>query len=146
MRNDPERRQDRGKALSPSPFAAKGLDSKAIELFPYPIQIFSPDGTARMINQATLQMIGIKSREAHVGKYNVFEDPIVRELGLVDQVKQVLKGKTVFLTDFHASYQDMIRYFNVVDRDIQTISHSSRLFRQKVGVTPSTYRENAKVK
>lgn len=81
-----------------------------------------------------------------MGKYNVFEDPIVRELGLVDQVKQVLKGKTVFLTDFYAPYQDMIRYFNVVDRDIQTISHSSRLFRQKVGVTPSTYRENAKVK
>jgi len=67
-------------------------------------------------------MIGIKSVESHVGKYNVFEDPIVRELGVMDRVRQVLTGKTVYLTDFNAPYQDMIRYFNVEDRDIQTIN------------------------
>jgi len=37
-------------------------------------------------------------------------------------VREVLKGKTVYLYDFNASYQDMIRYYDVVDRDIQTIS------------------------
>jgi len=98
------------------------LFARVIECFPYPIQIFSADGTARMINKAALDMIGIKSVEAHVGKYNVFEDPIVHELGVMEQVRQVLTGKTVYLTDFNASYQDMIRYFNVEDRDIQTIS------------------------
>jgi len=103
-------------------FEEQELLAKVIEFFPYPIQIFSLDGTARMINKATLEMIGIKSMESHVGKYNVFEDPIVRELGVMDQIRQVLTGKTVYLTDFNASYQDMIRYFNVEDRDIQTIS------------------------
>ncbi|MDD4593166.1 MAG: hypothetical protein PHG06_22505, partial [Parabacteroides sp.] len=49
------------------------LLAKVIEFFPYPIQIFSLDGTARMINKATLEMIGIKSVESHVGRYNVFE-------------------------------------------------------------------------
>lgn len=98
------------------------LFAKIIEFFPYPIQIFSRDGTAMMVNKAALEMIGIKSREAHVGKYNVFKDPIVLQLGVMDQVKEVLKGKTVYLTDFNASYQEMIRYFNVVDRDIQTIN------------------------
>jgi AraC family transcriptional regulator len=98
------------------------LFTKLIEFFPYPIQIFSVDGTARIINKTALDMIGIKSMESHVGKYNVFEDPIVRNLGFMDQVKQVLKGRTVYLTDFNAPYQDMIRYFNVVDRDIQTIN------------------------
>jgi AraC family transcriptional regulator len=98
------------------------LFAKIIELFPYPIQIFSRDGTAMMVNKAALEMIGIKSRETHVGKYNVFKDPIVLQLGVMEQVKQVLTGKTVYLTDFNAPYQDMIRYFNVVDRDIQTIS------------------------
>ena len=103
-------------------FEKQELLAKVIEFFPYPIQIFSLDGTARMINKATLEMIGIKSMESHVGKYNVFEDPIVRELGVMDQVRQVLTGKTVYLTDFNAPYQDLIRYFNVEDRDIQTIS------------------------
>ena len=74
-------------------FKEQELLAKVIEFFPYPIQIFSLDGTARMINKATLEMIGIKSMESHVGKYNVFEDPIVRELGFKDQVRQVLTGK-----------------------------------------------------
>jgi len=102
-------------------FEEQELLAQVLEFFPYPIQIFSLDGTARMINNATLEMIGIKSRESHVGKYNVFEDSIVRELGVMDEVKQVLTGKTVYLTEFIASYRDMIRYFNVEDRNIQTI-------------------------
>lgn len=104
------------------------LLTKVIEFFPYPIQIFSPDGTARMINKAALDMIGINSLESHVGKYNVFEDPIVQNLGFMDQVRQVLAGRTVYLTDFNAPYQDMVRYFNVKDRDIQTISSDITCF------------------
>ncbi|MDD2234472.1 MAG: helix-turn-helix domain-containing protein [Desulfitobacteriaceae bacterium] len=109
-------------------FEEQELPAKIIEFFPYPIQIFSLDGTARMINKATLEMIGIKSMESHVGNYNVFEDPIVCELGFTDQVRQVLTGKTVYLTDFNAPYQDMIRYFKVEDRDIQIISSDITCF------------------
>ena len=109
-------------------FEEQELLAKVIEFFPYPIQIFSLDGTARMINKATLEMIGVRSMESHVGKYNVFEDPIVRELGVIDQVRQVLTGKTVYLTDFNAPYQDMIQYFNVEERDIQTISSDITCF------------------
>ena len=104
------------------------LLAKVIEFFPYPIQVFSIDGTARMINKAALDMIGIKSVESHVGIYNVFKDPIVEGLGVMERVRQVLTGKTVYLTDFNAPYQDMIRYFNVIDRDIQTISSDITCF------------------
>ncbi|HHV64051.1 MAG TPA: helix-turn-helix domain-containing protein [Peptococcaceae bacterium] len=103
-------------------FEKQELLAKVIEYFPYPIQIFSLDGTARLINRAALEMIGIKNIESHVGIYNVFEDPIVRKLGFLDQVREVLTGKTVYLTDFNAPYKDLIRYFDVVDRDIQTIN------------------------
>jgi hypothetical protein len=78
-------------------FNKQELLAKVVEFFPYPIQIFSPDGTARMINKAALEMIGIRSVESHVGKYNVFEDPIVQKLGTVDQIKQVLKGEPYIL-------------------------------------------------
>jgi AraC family transcriptional regulator len=106
----------------------KELITKVIEFFPYPIQIFSCDGTAIYINKAAIRDIGIRSIESHVGKYNVFKDPIVHELGVLDQVRQVLTGKTVYLTNFNASYKDMIRYFSVSDRDIQTISSDITCF------------------
>jgi AraC family transcriptional regulator len=101
---------------------------RLFERFPYPIQIFSLDGTARMINNAALEMIGIKSRESHIGHYNVFEDPIVRELGVMDQIRQVLTGRTVYLTDFTAPYQDMMRYFDVEERDLNTINSDITCF------------------
>ncbi len=82
----------------------------------------------RLVNKATLEMIGIRSIESHVGKYNVFEDPIVRKLGAVEQIRQVLSGKTVYLTDFDAPYRDLIRYFNVADRDILMISSDITCF------------------
>ena len=97
------------------------LFEKMVDSFPYPVQVFSVNGTAVRINRATLKMIGIRSVEAHVGKYNVFQDRLVRELGIMDQVRQVLTGKTVYLTDLDFSYQDMIKYFNVEDRDIKTL-------------------------
>ncbi len=108
-------------ALQPL-FEDKELLAKVIEFFPYPIQVFTPDGTVRLINRAALETIGIRSIESHVDKYNVFEDPIVRNLGFTDQVRQVLKGKTVHLVDFNTSYQDLIYYHKTIDRDIQTIS------------------------
>jgi|LSQX01.1.fsa_nt_gb AraC-like DNA-binding protein len=95
--------------------------AKVIEYFPYPIQVFSIDGTARIINKAAVDMLGIKTMESHVGKYNVFKDPFVHALGAADQIRQVLKGKTVHLTDFSASYQYMIKHYNAVDCDIQTL-------------------------
>lgn len=109
-------------------FDKQELLAKVIEFFPYPIQVFSPDGTAMLINKASLEMIGIRSVEAHVGKYNVFLDPVVRKLGFMDEVRQVLTGKTVYITDFNAPYQDLIRYFNVRERDVQTISSDITCF------------------
>lgn len=109
-------------------FKEQGLFAKVIEFFPYPIQIFSLNGTARMINKAVLEMLGVKSVEAHVGKYNVFQDPIVHELGIMEQMSQVLTGKTVYLTDFNAPYQGMNRYFHAADKDIQTINSDITCF------------------
>ncbi|HHY82012.1 MAG TPA: AraC family transcriptional regulator [Clostridiales bacterium] len=106
----------------------KDIYEKVFELFPYPLQIFSVDGTARMINNAALEMMGIKSRESHIGRYNAFEDPIVIKLGVVDKIREVLTGKTVHLTDFTAPYDDMMRYFDVKERNLKAINSDITCF------------------
>lgn len=98
----------------------EALSEKIVNSFPYPIQIFSPDGTSLMINKAGIEMFGIR-KESHVGIYNVFQDPLVRNNGVTDQVRQVLTGKTVYLNNFICSYQDITQYFNAKDRDIETL-------------------------
>lgn len=106
----------------------KELLAKVIDFFPYPIQIFGIDGTAKIINDASLKMIGIKNRENHIGKYNVFKDPIIEDIGCMEEVKKVLKGKTVYIKDFNASYRKMKNYFDLADRDIKTLSSDITCF------------------
>ncbi|OQB51214.1 MAG: Bifunctional transcriptional activator/DNA repair enzyme AdaA [Firmicutes bacterium ADurb.Bin146] len=106
----------------------KELLAKIIDFFPYPVQIFSIDGTAKIINDATLKMIGIKKRENHIGIYNVFRDPIIEELECMDEVKQVLTGKTVYLKDFNVPYKRIRDYFDLADKDVKTISSDITCF------------------
>lgn len=102
-------------------FEEQELFAKAIEFFPYPIQIFTVDGTARMLNRAAMEMLGIESAKDCIGKYNVFKDPVMREVGVADQIRQVLAGKTVYLKDSDTTCQGMSRFLNAIGRDVRTI-------------------------
>ena len=103
-------------------FSDKELLEKIIEFFPYPIQVHSLDGTTIMMNNACLSQLGIKRREEHVGVYNVFNDPIVMSLGIMDEVKKVLKGKAQCFPDICVAYKDMVKHFGVEDKDVQFIN------------------------
>jgi YesN/AraC family two-component response regulator len=73
-----------------------------------------------MIYRAAVTMMDLP-KDGHVGVYNVFRDPMVREMGILDQVRQVLDGKTLTFTDVVTPYQDMVRRFHAMDSDIRTI-------------------------
>ena len=103
-------------------FGNEELFSKIIEFFPYPIQIFSLEGTSLMINKAMAKEFQIWKRpEVHVGQYNVFRDPVMWRLGIVDQVRQVLKNETVYLKDISVPYKDIIERYGVSDSDIKAM-------------------------
>lgn len=106
----------------------KDMFANVIEFYPYPIQIFSFDGTVRLINKAAFEMIGLKNIESHLGKYSIFKDPIILELGFMEQVKKVLNGENVYIPNLNVPYQTIMKHFNLVDRDIQTISSDITCF------------------
>jgi len=100
-------------------FGDKELLEMIVGLFPYPIQVFSPDGTSIMINKAAIEQLGINP-QYHLGKYNVFQDPIVLSWGINESIKQVLEGETVYFHDLTASYPQMTKIRKTEVRDIQT--------------------------
>ncbi len=102
-------------------FGNEELFSKIIELFPYPIQVLSLEGTSLMINKAMAREFQIWSTEEHVGHYNVFCDSIMLRLGLVDEVRRVLKGETVYLKDISVPYKDIIELYGAGDSDIEAM-------------------------
>jgi AraC family transcriptional regulator len=72
------------------------LLAKVIEFFPYPIQVYAPDGTSVLVNKTLLDEYHVSDPDMVVGKYNIFKDPYIIASGQLEKVKRAFKGETVF--------------------------------------------------
>ena len=63
----------------------KELVFQFMDMFPFHIEIFTPDGTAIFCNRATLEFNNITDASLIIGKYNVLKDPVLNDqMGLYD--------------------------------------------------------------
>jgi len=81
-----------------------------LDLFPVPIEIFSPDGFVVFINRAGQKFINITDPGLIVGKYNLLNDPVCNDqMGLREGInKAFLRGESVALFDVMIPIQDLI--------------------------------------
>jgi two-component system cell cycle sensor histidine kinase/response regulator CckA len=97
---------------------------QTIQQMPYPVEVCDADGTARVVNQAFLDMFQIPSADLVVDHYNVFDDPVTAQLDLTEDIRRVYRGETVFVPrialplsqltdDYGASSPDAIIYQDV---------------------------------
>ncbi len=89
-----------------------------VEQLPFPVEIFSPDGTAIIVNKALLDMSGIPSLEMIVGKYNILKDPSVEERGVKDYVVRAFMGETVNFTDIQVPLKQIEDVYGVKDDEV----------------------------
>lgn len=102
-------------ALQPISGSVEALFEVA-ELFPIPIQIFSPDGTTIFANQAVLEMWNISSAEQIVGRYNLLKDYVVNErLGLSEYVQRIFEGEIIVVPEVKVPLEDFARWYQAKD-------------------------------
>lgn len=94
------------------------LFAKIIEFFPYPIEVYTRDGTAVMVNRAMLAEFSLPGKDMVIGKYNIFKDPDISKLGLADLVKDVFRGKTITVTDIKAPLRSIRERYKILDLDV----------------------------
>lgn len=76
-----------------------------LELFPIPIEVFSPDGLCLFVNQAFVDFFNIQAEEI-IGKLNVLNDPYINcELGLSDYIQRVLSGEILSLHNLKVPFE-----------------------------------------
>ena len=106
--------QDRLDLLQAS-FAAvlgqKDLFSNIIDFFPYGIEVFDKNGATVMINRAFLYEFEIPDKDMIIGKYNIFKDPDLERLGLMDMIREVFNGKTFTVTDVDVPLKSIRDYY-----------------------------------
>ena len=86
-------------------FSALAADTRALvqflDAFPYPVQIFLPDGTLAKVNPAFLREFQVNDARSIVERYNVRADPTVDVHGVSENVRRMFAGETLFAQDVH---------------------------------------------
>ena len=101
-----------------SVFGNEEMLFQVAELFPVPIQIFSPDGTTVFANRAVLEMWNISAPSQIVGKYNLRMDPVVNgRLGLYDHVLRAFEGEVVLVPDVKVPLEDFANWYEARNPD-----------------------------
>ncbi len=109
-------------------FGKEELLAKVIECFPYPIQVYAPDGTSVLVNQAMLAEYHAISPDMVVGKYNIFKDPYIVASGQLPVLKRAFQGETVFFPDIKVPLEDIAERYGVEDFDIEAVYQDITVF------------------
>ena len=109
-------------------FGKEELLAKVIEFFPYPIQVYAPDGTSVLVNKAMLAQFHTASPDMIVGKYNIFKDPYIIASGQLHAVKQAFRGETVFFPDVRVPLEDITERYGIKDLDVEALYQDVTVF------------------
>jgi len=102
----------------------EGLLAKAIELFPYLIHVFAPDGTTVFVNEAVRRQYGISQevlQETIIGKYNVLKDPTVAAAISPGLLQRAFNGETVYCPNIKVPLEVLAKRFGVQDYDMEAM-------------------------
>ena len=87
----------------------KELLFHTFDLFPLPVEIFAPDGTAVFLNRIFMEVNKIPDTGLVVGNYNVLNDPVCNDqMGLRDDIQKAFHGEAVVVYDVAAPIQDLV--------------------------------------
>ena len=109
-------------------FGKEELLAKVIECFPYPIQIYAPNGTSVLVNKALLVEYHVSSPDTVVGKYNVFKDPAVIATGQIPVLKRAFQGETVFFPDVKVPLEEIAERYGIQDFDVEAVYQDITVF------------------
>lgn len=88
------------------------LFQSIVQFFPYPIQVYTPDGTVIYTNEAFLKVFKIQDKDKINGRYNLLKDSAVDKFGIKESLLSAIQGETVHIKDFIVPAQDCIDRFS----------------------------------
>ena len=126
--NNMESRQNNIIKSFQSLFGKEELLAKVIECFPYPIEVYAPDGTSVLVNKAMLAEYHAIRPDMVVGKYNVFKDPYIIASDQLHVLKRAFQGETVFFTDVRVPLEEIAERYGIRDFDVKAVYQDITVF------------------
>ncbi len=107
----------------------RNLFCDIIDGFPYPIQVYAPDGLLISANPVFLSEFRIPHPSLIVGKYNILSDPTLAEFGVLPEVRAAFQGKTAHVLGLPAPVHRLKQWFRIP-------VHESELFYLNIHAFP----------
>lgn len=87
--------------------------ASVVEFFPFPIQVYAPDGTLLLTNKAGLSVLHIPDKDDIVEKFNVLTDPVINNWGegVREQIARSFQGETIEFHNLKVPVQGIINRF-----------------------------------
>jgi len=104
------------------------LLAKVIEFFPYPIEIYDPEGTTVLVNKAMLEEYHVSDPSAVIGKYNIFKDPVIIASGKMEVIKRAFSGEKVFFPDVKVPLEEITEKYAIKDLDLEAVYQDITVF------------------
>lgn len=78
--------------------------NRLLSQLPIGIQIFNREGLCTEANPALLKLFQVQAEDI-INKYNIFHDPLAREVGTAAAFERALKGEAIHLKNLHFDFQ-----------------------------------------
>lgn len=91
----------------------ESLFCNIFDSFPYPLQIYRPDGLLIAINPAFLRELGIPDAGMIVEKYNILQDTTLVRLGVLGKIRAAFEGRHESVTGFPAPVHRLKKWLNI---------------------------------
>lgn len=79
-----------------------------LDLFPIPLEVFSPDGVCLFMNKAFIEFFCIPNPSDIIGKFNVLQDPFINvRLDMADYLKRVFSGEILSVYDVKVPFEEI---------------------------------------
>jgi len=109
-------------------FGKQELLAKVIEYLPYPIQVYAPDGTSVLVNQALLNEYHVSDPDMIVGRYNILKDPDIIKTGQLPMLKRAFQGETVFFPEVRVPLEEIARKYDIHDFNVEAVYQDITVF------------------
>jgi len=112
-----------------SAFMNKGLVFQFLDVFPYPITIYKPDGTIVFANRKFCEVYNIANSREILGKFNILNDSYILDgLGMREFVEYAFQGNVSNIDDFVTPInksEHYVKYYTRIKEAIEKISTRS---------------------
>lgn len=88
-------------------FSNKDIFFQFLDMFPYVLEIFAPDGTSVYINRAACEEMNIADPKECEGHFNVIRDPVTNDVcGLRNYIERAFRGETISVSEVRVPFED----------------------------------------